>query len=270
MHLPKPAGPGDDPPWLCLWPERLLFIGRLRQVAAHRHATPVLLVALDGRLRVHTAASGWQEGQTALIAAGLLHALDLAGGLTAVFYNDPHRPLHPRLAVAAVAGVQLDPPGLEALAEPLRQRYEQRAQPASPAAARLDAALLAVLGQHERAPRRDPRIEQVLAVLEREVSENLSLQALAHPVGLSASRLQHLFLAELGVPVRRLRLWLRFRRALEQVGRGASFTEAALEAGFASSSHFSHAFRSMFGVAARSVLAPERPLTVEWRLGPVG
>jgi AraC-like DNA-binding protein len=70
--------------------------------------------------------------------------------------------------------------------------------------------------------------------------------------------LQHLFLAETGVPLRRFRIWLRFRRALERIGAGASLTTAALDAGFASSTHFSHAFKAMFGVSPASVLANAR------------
>ena len=40
-NLPKPAA--ASPPLICLWPERLLFIGPLGKVASHRHAAVVLV-----------------------------------------------------------------------------------------------------------------------------------------------------------------------------------------------------------------------------------
>ena len=72
--------------------------------------------------------------------------------------------------------------------------------------------------------------------------------------GLSASRFLHLFKAETGVPLRRYRIWNRMGAAVRACGEGLSLTEAAHAAGFASSAHFSSAFREMFGMMPSDLL----------------
>ena len=75
------------------------------------------------------------------------------------------------------------------------------------------------------------------------------LTTLAARAGLSPSRFLHLFKAETGVPLRRYRIWNRMGAPrFAPCGEGASLTEAAHAAGFASSAHFSSAFRDMFGM----------------------
>ena len=74
------------------------------------------------------------------------------------------------------------------------------------------------------------------------------LETLAARVGLSGSRLRHLFKDATGVPLRRYRLWVAMRAALQTVARGETLTSAAMDGGFASSAHFSAAFRDMFGM----------------------
>jgi AraC-like DNA-binding protein len=69
----------------------------------------------------------------------------------------------------------------------------------------------------------------------------------ARRVGLSASRFQHLFAEEIGVPFRRYRSWHRLRAAIREVGKGANFTAAAHAAGFSDQAHFSNEFRRTFG-----------------------
>lgn len=76
----------------------------------------------------------------------------------------------------------------------------------------------------------------------------------ARRVGLSPTRLTHLFSAQVGMPFRRFVLWSRLRRAALAVKAGADLTEAAAEAGFADSAHFSRVFRATFGLAPSTVL----------------
>src|SRR3954464_4812920 len=80
------------------------------------------------------------------------------------------------------------------------------------------------------------------------------LPSLAGHAGLSPSRFLHLFKAETGVPLRRYRIWNRMGAAVRACGAGSSLTEAAHVAGFASSAHFSSAFRDMFGMMPSDLL----------------
>lgn len=254
-HLPKPAiDPQDPPPLICLWPERLLFIGPLGEVAPHRHAATVLLTALRGELRVRLSSDGrWRSATSALIPAGCMHALDLRDSITAVYYNDPHQPYHPQMSARDALEPRFGLLDDTAVADALRALHAAPQETSG-----VEQALAAALGRHAAPPLMDARVAQAIRLMQADLGENLPLTALAEAAVLSPSRLQHLFQDQTGVPLRRFRTWIRFRRALERISAGASLTAAAFDAGFASSTHFSHAFKAMFGVAPASVLAGAR------------
>jgi AraC-like DNA-binding protein len=65
------------------------------------------------------------------------------------------------------------------------------------------------------------------------------------------------------VPLRRYRIWNRMGAAVRASGEGASLTEAAHAAGFASSSHFASAFRDMFGMMPSDLASALRPGAVQ-------
>ena len=71
---------------------------------------------------------------------------------------------------------------------------------------------------------------------------------------LSVSRFQHVFKAQVGTTFRRYRLWGKMHRVARSLQQGHALTRAAMDGGFASSSHLSAAFRDMFGVAPSVLL----------------
>ena len=71
---------------------------------------------------------------------------------------------------------------------------------------------------------------------------------LAAQLGISASRLTHLFTEQVGIPLRRYVLWLRLRIAVTRVQAGDDLTGAAHGAGFADSAHLTRTTREMFGL----------------------
>jgi AraC-like DNA-binding protein len=73
--------------------------------------------------------------------------------------------------------------------------------------------------------------------------------------GLSVSTFLRLFRAQTGTTFRRYRLWTRMLRVALLLETWPDLSTAAVEAGFASPSHFSSAFHAMFG------LRPSRLLT---------
>jgi AraC-like DNA-binding protein len=73
---------------------------------------------------------------------------------------------------------------------------------------------------------------------------------LAKDVGLSRSRLTHFFSEQLGVNIRLFRAWKRARGVIPLSLNEQTLLGLAIEAGYADSSHFSHAIRSFFGLKA--------------------
>ncbi|MCA0754787.1 helix-turn-helix domain-containing protein [Paenibacillus sp. N4] len=107
--------------------------------------------------------------------------------------------------------------------------------------------------------RLDPRIEHALQYLSRHMSDSIRIEDLAKAVGLSASRLSHLFKQETGESVVEHLNRLRLRQAaLLMVHMGRNASEAALDVGFNNYNHFAALFRDMFGCSPRSYLKQGR------------
>jgi AraC family transcriptional regulator len=96
----------------------------------------------------------------------------------------------------------------------------------------------------------ESRVRAMIDYARQNLFDNVTLPAAAGHVGLSPSRARHLFVAQTGLPYKTYVLWLRIERAVALYAAGSSLTEAAHEAGFADSAHFSRTFRRTFGLPA--------------------
>lgn len=93
---------------------------------------------------------------------------------------------------------------------------------------------------------RDDRILRVLAAL-AEVQARPPLSSLARLVGLSESRLEHLFLAQVGSSISMVSLAYRLHLAAATLREGAvSVKTVQIDTGFRAASHFSRRFSSHF------------------------
>jgi AraC-like DNA-binding protein len=237
------------------WGTLVIYLGPALGLTPHRNATAVLAVALDGRLEVAddpASSNGtYRSTRSVLIPPNTLHHFRASGNTMAFLYVDPFsrdlaalmqkmRHVTPRAAFdlvdeSAIAGV------LTGLAEgrtPLREGRD---------------ALEKWLGIGMQA-KPDARISSALQQMREQPGELHSLDQLAAGAGLSASRFLHLFKAQTGIPLRRYRLWNRMVAAVRAWHGGMSLTDAAHSAGFASSAHFSAAFREMFGMMPSDLL----------------
>lgn len=102
------------------------------------------------------------------------------------------------------------------------------------------------------------RAERVIALLRRNLVEPLSLGALSREVGCSPFYLSRTFSQQTGLTIPQYLRKLRMERAAELLRSGRyNVTEAALEVGYSSLSHFSQAFCQTMGCCP--VLYPARP-----------
>lgn len=233
-----------------------LFAGALGRNARHSHSVPVLLAGLYERFSLRVGDGAWQRCRAAVVPAGLAYEFDMAGAPLAVLYAEPGRlsvgQMH-RL-VGAARAEQGALVGQRCEVSLLRESYE-----AQDSASWLPEALEGLAGFAEmRSEAIDPRIRDVLRGLRRNYLAFGRADSAAAAAGLSVSRFQHLFTAEVGVPFRRYRAWCRMRAAISAVLDGCNLTDAAYAAGFSDQPHFSRDFRRFFGAPPNRGLANAR------------
>lgn len=207
----------------------------------HQSAVTCLCVALEGSLEVTTRTMRLPPVQSALMCAGLAHAVQ-ASGRIAVLYLDA--------ADALAASLTED---MRAHAERLFTDHpEERAMAAQLAAGRMLEVFPTPVARWL-----DPRVEQVVSALRRGEALDGSVARVAAEVGLSPSRFMALFREGTGVPFRRYRRWARLLSVVRAQASGASLTRAAFDGAFASSAHLSAAFRAVFGVTPSTLAGIE-------------
>ena len=92
------------------------------------------------------------------------------------------------------------------------------------------------------------RVEKVVALLSKNLAEPPPLEEIGRAVGCSAFHLSRTFSNSTGMTIPQYLRQLRMERAAELLKSGKfNVTETALEVGYSSLSHFSHAFHETFG-----------------------
>jgi len=244
MQLPSiPAGLFVE-----AWPPLLAARGPGLCAALHAHHAMHFVLAVDGELRVRTTDRGrWTTAAGVLTAPDIPHSIDACGHDQVIIFIDPE----------SDAGAALRP----ALAGPTR--FTSRAERSELVRGIDDPRSFASADAHEWAqlvvetlglPLREskpvlhPAVRKLLDRLRTfGVEDDTSLDGLAGAVGLSSSRLMHVFTESIGIPLRPYLAWLRVQRSACAILAGASVTEAAHVAGFADAPHMSRTFKRNLG-----------------------
>lgn len=229
------------------WGARALYLGPALNLSAHRNAVACVALGLDATFGVANdpddAAAGYRRCRSVLIPPNTLHHLAGMRGTMAFLYVDACSLDLQRLQQAAstITTRAAFDSSIEAdLLELLRALRSQHT--AWPAVRR---ELSRFLGAEVDI---DARVRTVLDLLHADIGAKPGLARLASQVHLSESRLRRLFKAATGVPLSRYRLWIAMSAAMRRIAAGETLTAAALDTGFASSAHFSAAYREMFGL----------------------
>lgn len=231
---------------------RSLYRGELPATGWHSHAAPVLLIGVSGRFVLRFSHGHTESCYSAWIDSGVEHVLDACGEQVATMYLEPDAPdaRRWRAHFATHGGIVLDP-CIRAQARSNMDTYLRN----------FDLDTLLRSGCADVAPL-DPRVAQSVNALRRPDGAAPGRAALAQASGLSESRFNHLFRAEMGVSFRSYRVWSQVRGAMGALSADSRLTQAALAGGFVDSSHFSRMFRQTFGMTPSSVLKPLRDVTL--------
>jgi AraC-like DNA-binding protein len=230
-----------DGPRIALSGGRAAYVGPGLNLEPHRNLAATIAVALQSpftlRFLEHDIPDAAATKHIALIPPGSLHHLRASGDMAFIYLDAMSDDL-----------AQLASADLSSAHGPLMDLILNGADPVG-----VDA-LCQCLGVRAR-PAKDERIATVVRLIDQQPQAIESIATAAGIAGMSPSRFQSLFRQTVGMPFRRYRLWRRMAIVLKRVAEGETLTNAAFDAGFASSAHLSATFKAMFGLTPSSLIA---------------
>ncbi|GAB2680130.1 AraC family transcriptional regulator [Nocardia goodfellowii] len=227
-------------------PGLMAFTGRIGDAAAHAHAAVQVLFVARGALTLTDNAGRTVPAQAAIIPPGAGHRVHAEPGTSGfVAFLDPDSATA-HAAVARLAGLPTDHAA----------SWVAAARPRPPMLSPAPAV---------RPRRAHPVLAEALRAAAEWPGGPPALGELAARVGISGSRLSHVFTAQVGLPYAAWRRWTRLHQAFEVVRAGGSLTEAAHTSGFADSAHLTRTCRELIGITPTEAL-----IATGWRPEPAG
>jgi AraC family transcriptional regulator len=218
----------------------------------HAHHAIQITLSLGGRFELRTETV--QVAGNAIVAPDKKHIFESEGRVAHLFV-EPESEAGRAIAASHLGEAPLAPLPGESIADLVIQLAEafQDSKTETAVLEGIGRALVARLAGVSAATLLDPRVRRIIDYAAAHLDGPIALPSAAKVAGLSPSRARHLFVEQTGLPFRTYLLWLRIMKAVGQFSQGVSLTEAAHQAGFADSAHFSRTFRRMFGISAASL-----------------
>jgi AraC-like DNA-binding protein len=215
----------------------------------YRRLSATLILALRNPFTLETGAGERLEARAALIAPKVLRRRLCADSDIVIcdlaVVTPEYLALAPMLNGASV--LELDFASVAPLVADFA--YAQRGElDAKALRDLLHRTIFCLTGRQPQPPRLDPRIAQVLQLIEEQPLNAVSLSWLAGQVQLSASRLRHLFQEQVGSSLTHYLRWSAVWKGVWLWSRGRPFIEVAEAAGFHDLAHINRAFNEVFGM----------------------
>lgn len=254
VSQPLPETCCDELPTVWLWSGHAAYWGPSLRLDTHSGSVDCFALGLDAPFTVRSDGAAERRARSALIPARTRHQVLAGDGRMMFFYVDPSGAGSRNLVdqmTDSTSTIAYDHRDEAALISTWRD------------APLPDPEILrkSVLGTAEAGPI-DERIRTAMGILRSRPGDQVSAAEIAAAVDLSPSRFLHLFSEHAGTSFRRYRLWARMCHAAAALSDGADLTIASAEAGFASPSHFSDTFRTMFGLSATALLSSQTRIVV--------
>ncbi len=234
--------------YVYIWAGRLLTTAPAISTAPHRHLAASVLIGLDKPFQLSVGRQTAIDAEVAVIAPDVIQHQDSGNAPMVVLHLDPDQPLYRRLApvLGDRSCVTLPRSRFEGLLEPLRAAVFQPLDCAG-AHSLFSEVLGRVRGDALESRPLDSRIALLTQRFRQQTPERLDPDAIAAELGLSRSRLFHLFKSEIGTTMSRFTLALRLQNAIRRWRVGMNLTTIAQDAGFYDLSHLLQAGRKFYG-----------------------
>ncbi|AHH18238.1 putative transcriptional regulator [Nocardia nova SH22a] len=225
-------------------PGHVGYVGPDLGVEPHSPAVAMLSVGLHGPLLVHTGAHGRiRTGSSFAPARTTQRLVAIEGWILALFVEPAGAP------ATAIADEMTSSAGLFGLGHRRERELVELCLAESVDPDRIYAR--AVAGP---TPATDPRIEEVATTIRDHPDRIFRADRIAANMGLSTTHFLRLFSQQYGTTFRGYQRWSRIIRTVRSAVAGHDLTRAAIDAGFATPSHFSETFRDMIGLSATDML----------------
>ncbi|MGW6422645.1 helix-turn-helix domain-containing protein [Nocardia sp. NPDC055053] len=233
----------DRTPTAWVRPGHIGYVGPDLGVDPHAPSVAMLTVGLDGPLVLHTP-HGPVRTSSSFAPARTAHRIVATEGWILALFVDP---------AGAPATLISDEMTAAAGAFGLRHRREGELVELCRAAV-VDPDRVYARAVAGASPVTDPRIAKLAAAIRDEPANALRADHIAADMGLSTGHFLHLFARHCGTTFRGYQRWNRMISAVSSAVAGHDLTRSALDAGFATPSHFSESFRDMIGLSATTML----------------
>ena len=224
----------------------LLIVAEYDDPAAHSHTAAQIIISVGSELEVEI--NGVRMlCQGIAIPSNMVHQIHTHGNATLVFLYDSSTDVAKQVkdiqVISAIACERI------ITAYNVFQRSETSYE-----YKRLNTCLLEHLNVIEKqSDVMDERINEAMQYIRINLSGKLLCQEVADAVCLSQSRFSHLFRAQVGMTFASYVIYQRILHVYAAIFAGKSITEATIEAGFSSSSHFADVHRRVFGLPITNV-----------------
>lgn len=232
-----------------LWAGHALYRGPSLVLQPHSTAVAVLVIGVGGNVEVHLDGTS-TSGRTVLIPPRTTHRIVCESDIAFCYFDAGSR-----RAQACRESMRVTEPPLALSHRDEGLIIDALRRPTLDPTALLDVVADAGLVA-------DDRVARATALLRAHPAHDFSAGELAAELHLSPSRFLQLFAAHTGTSFRRYRLWARMCHVGASIAKGHDLTTAAVDAGFASPSHFSDSFHAMFGLSASTLLASGATIVV--------
>lgn len=243
---------------------RALVVSDSLESDEHSHHALQITINLEPKPFVMRHSGGDLELNSAVIRSNWPHQVVSSNAWRAVMFIDPQTQFGYQINERYGRHgniVSLDPDDFIYCQQCL-EGFAGVAQPVAMAGQALDRIVERLAGPIGAGDNLNPRVKQAIEVIHETPGRKLTLEYIASRVFLSESRISHLFKHDVGIPIQRYLLWYKLAQAAFNIGKGLSLTDAAEEAGFADSAHFSRSFRVMFGMTPSQILKRSRHVQV--------
>ncbi|TVV42142.1 helix-turn-helix domain-containing protein [Thalassolituus sp. C2-1] len=227
-------------------PQQAVYLGNFGLTTEHRHGALVLLLGLSGHFNVQLRGQTMVRCRSALIDAGTAHIVDCQSEDMATLYFEVNslqgRTLRANFLRNDAAVFDI------ANLDQCHKGFEQRALNAD-LSALIRYSLKADINSYDR------RVASCIQLMQQKDEYPWRQDELSARIGLSNSRLNHLFKQHTGISFRHFSLWSRLAIFMRDVHNTRNITHSALNSGFSDSAHLSNSYKKIFGIRPSAILS---------------